>query len=152
MLKIRLRRMGSHHRPFYRVVVSDGRRAPTGSAVEELGYYNPLEKPSIISIDVDRIEYWRSRGAQLSPTVTKLLKRSARAANDAETPETGAAEEAPAAKAEKAPAKAEEAPAAKAEEAPAAEAEEPAAKAEEAPADAEEAEDSTPEGKEAASA
>ncbi|MEM8961180.1 MAG: 30S ribosomal protein S16 [Acidobacteriota bacterium] len=76
MLKIRLRRMGSAHRPFYRVVVSDSARVPTASAVEEIGYYNPRENPSVLSIDLERADYWMERGAQPSDTVKNLLKRA----------------------------------------------------------------------------
>ena len=73
MLKIRLRRMGARNSPFYRVVVSDSRRVPTASAVEEIGHYNPTKNPAQVSIDTARVEYWVGRGAQLSPTVKKLM-------------------------------------------------------------------------------
>lgn len=73
MLKIRLRRMGARNSPFYRVVVSDSRRVPTASAVEEVGHYDPTKNPARVSIDAARVEYWVGRGAQLSPTVKKLM-------------------------------------------------------------------------------
>jgi len=73
MLKIRLRRMGARNSPFYRVVVSDSRRVPTASAVEELGHYDPTKNPARVSINAERVQYWVGRGAQLSPTVEKLL-------------------------------------------------------------------------------
>jgi small subunit ribosomal protein S16 len=80
MLKIRLRRMGSTHRPFYRVIVSDSRRVPTGgSALEELGWYDPRQNPARVELQADRIDHWVANGAQLSPTVAKLLA-SARSA------------------------------------------------------------------------
>lgn len=75
MLKIRLRRMGTRNRPFYRVVVSDSRKVPTGAAIEEIGYYDPRPSPSVISIDRERVEYWRGRGARLSGTVESLLRK-----------------------------------------------------------------------------
>ncbi len=78
MLKIRLRRMGSRNRPFYRVVVSDSRKTPKASALEEVGYYNPRSEPDEIKIDQARVEHWVSRGAQVSPSVKKLLRRQAR--------------------------------------------------------------------------
>lgn len=68
MLKIRLRRMGSRHRPFYRVVVSDSRRVPTSSALDEIGIYDPRQNPSMIRLDLDRIDHWMSQGAQPSDT------------------------------------------------------------------------------------
>ena len=76
MLKIRLRRMGSTNRPFYRVVVSDGRSVPTASAVEELGHYDPTKQPAEVKLDRERIQYWQAKGAQLSDTVKNLLARA----------------------------------------------------------------------------
>ena len=75
MLKIRLRRMGTKHRPFYRVVVSDSRKFPTASAIDEVGYYDPRTEPATIQIDAERVEQWVEKGAQMSPTVKKLVKR-----------------------------------------------------------------------------
>ena len=86
MLKIRLRRMGARNAPFYRVVVSDSRRTPTASAVEEIGWYDPRRTPSKVEIDRERVDYWTARGAQLSATVAKLVSRQ---------PAAGAAEAAP---------------------------------------------------------
>lgn len=73
MLKIRLRRMGTRHAPFYRVVVSDSRRPPKGRAVEEIGYYDPRSEPPRIEIDGERARYWVDQGALLSSTVERLL-------------------------------------------------------------------------------
>jgi small subunit ribosomal protein S16 len=73
MLKIRLRRMGARHSPFYRVVVSDSRNVPTASALEELGHYNPTANPAKVELDAERVRYWVARGAQLSPTVKRLV-------------------------------------------------------------------------------
>jgi small subunit ribosomal protein S16 len=73
MVKIRLRRMGARNRPFYRVVVSDSRKVPTAPAIEELGHYDPLQTPAVIELDREKIDHWVARGAQLSPTVKKLL-------------------------------------------------------------------------------
>ncbi len=75
MVKIRLRRMGARNSPFYRVVVSDSRRVPTGSALEEIGHYDPRKNPAEVKIDLDRVQFWVSRGAQLSDTVKKLVAR-----------------------------------------------------------------------------
>lgn len=79
MLKIRLRRMGARNSPFFRVVVSDSRRVPTASAVEELGHYDPTKNPAKVSINTERIQYWVGKGAQLSPTVKKLMGHQASA-------------------------------------------------------------------------
>jgi small subunit ribosomal protein S16 len=75
MVKIRLRRMGKRNRAFYRVVVSDSRSVPTASALEELGYYDPVQEPAIIQIDRERVDYWLGQGAQISSTVKSLLDR-----------------------------------------------------------------------------
>ena len=97
MLKIRLRRMGATHRPFYRVVASDQRKFPTATAVEELGFYDPKTKPATVSIDAERVQYWVDRGAQMSPTVERLLKRNTReapaAVEEAEAPAAAEAAE-----------------------------------------------------------
>jgi small subunit ribosomal protein S16 len=77
MLKIRLRRMGATNRAFYRLVVSDSRNATTGSAVEEVGTYDPRQDPPRVQIDRARIDYWVSKGATLSDTVKQLVERSA---------------------------------------------------------------------------
>ncbi|MEM9558252.1 MAG: 30S ribosomal protein S16 [Acidobacteriota bacterium] len=75
MLKIRLRRMGSRHRPFYRVVVSDQRRVPSATALDEIGYYDPRKRPTVLQIDLERFEHWVGQGAQPSDTVKRLAKR-----------------------------------------------------------------------------
>lgn len=73
MLMIRLRRMGKKHQPFYRVVVSESRAVPTAPALEELGWFNPQPDPPKMALELDRLEYWVGKGAQLSPTVKKIL-------------------------------------------------------------------------------
>ena len=74
MLTIRLRRMGNRNRPFYRVVVSDSRKTPTASAVEEVGHYNPISDPPQVRLDAERVRHWMSVGAKPSRTVLKLLR------------------------------------------------------------------------------
>ena len=74
MLKIRLRRMGSTHKPFYRLVVSDSRRTPLARAVDEVGYYDPRAEPPRVEIDGSKIDHWVGKGAQMSPTVARLDK------------------------------------------------------------------------------
>lgn len=75
MLVIRMRKMGSKKRPFFRVVVTDSRAARDSSFVEIVGHYNPRTKPAKVLIDRERIDYWVGKGAQLSDTVRTLLKR-----------------------------------------------------------------------------
>ena len=76
MVKIRLKRMGAHKRPFYRVVVADSRRARDGKFIEELGYYNPLTEPPVIKIDGGKAKKWLDNGAQATDVVKGLLKKS----------------------------------------------------------------------------
>jgi small subunit ribosomal protein S16 len=75
MLKIRLRRQGATHSPFYRIVVSDSLKTPSAATVEQIGHYNPLKNPADMKIDRERVDYWVSKGAQLSPTVKSILKK-----------------------------------------------------------------------------
>jgi small subunit ribosomal protein S16 len=76
MLKIRLRRGGATHAPFYRIVVSDSLKTPAAATVEQLGHYDPKKNPADVKIDRARVDYWVSKGAQLSPTVKSLLKKT----------------------------------------------------------------------------
>lgn len=78
MLKIRLRRGGAAHAPFYRIVVSDSQRTPRAATVEQIGHYDPKKTPADLKIDHARVDYWLSKGAQLSPTVKSLLKKTAK--------------------------------------------------------------------------
>ena len=74
--RIRLRRMGAKKRPFYRVVVSDSLKTPSNATVEQIGHYDPKKNPADVKIDKARVDYWVSKGAQLSPTVKSLLKKN----------------------------------------------------------------------------
>ncbi len=78
MVKIRLRRVGARKRPFYRIVAIDSRRATGSRALEFLGTYDPTSDPERVSLERERIDQWRARGAQLTPTVRSLLRRSQR--------------------------------------------------------------------------
>ncbi len=72
--KIRLKRMGSKKKPFYRVVVADSRAPRDGRFIEEIGYYNPNVDPAIVEIDSEKAEKWLNTGAKPSDTVKSLLK------------------------------------------------------------------------------
>ena len=76
MLKIRLRRMGQIHAPFYRVIVADSRSPRNGRFIEEIGTYNPTVEPSEIKIDAEKAKQWLANGAQPTESVAKLLKRA----------------------------------------------------------------------------
>ena len=73
-VKIRLRRLGQKKRPFYRVVVADSRSPRNGRFIEEIGYYDPNQEPSVIKIDAEAAKKWLGTGAQPTETVAKLLK------------------------------------------------------------------------------
>lgn len=77
MLKIRLRRMGATNKPFYRVIVSDSRKATTSAAVEEIGTYDPRQDPPRVTLDRARVDYWVGQGARLSDSVRQIVARSA---------------------------------------------------------------------------
>ena len=74
MVVIRMRKMGSKKRPFFRVIVTDSRTARDSSFVEIVGHYNPRTKPAKVDINRERIDHWVGKGAQLSDTVRTLLK------------------------------------------------------------------------------
>ncbi len=74
-LKIRLRRMGSRHQAFYRMVVADSRAPRDGDFIETIGHYNPRTDPATVEIDVDKATDWLSKGAQPSDTARSLLQK-----------------------------------------------------------------------------
>ncbi len=76
MVTIRLTRKGSKKRPFFRVVVVEGKSARDGSFVESIGYYNPRRTPEILQLDRERYGYWVSKGAQPSHTLRTLAARN----------------------------------------------------------------------------
>ncbi|MDD5579370.1 MAG: 30S ribosomal protein S16 [Methylobacter sp.] len=82
MVTIRLSRSGAKNRPFYHVVVTDSRSGRDGRYIERLGFFNPLARGNEekLRLDTDRIEYWKSNGAQPSERVTKLIKDALKAA------------------------------------------------------------------------
>ena len=75
MVKIRLRRMGAKKAPYYRVVVTDSRSPRDGRFIEELGVYDPMAEGGKLNLDVERVKYWISQGAQPTDTVRGLLKK-----------------------------------------------------------------------------
>jgi small subunit ribosomal protein S16 len=73
-VRIRLKRFGTKRRPYYRIVVMDSRSPRDGRAIEEVGFYHPIEiEEKQIQIKEDRIREWLDKGAQPSDTVRKLL-------------------------------------------------------------------------------
>ncbi len=78
MVRLRLKRFGRRHSPFYRLCAMDKRTPRNGVAIEELGYYNPIEKDDAkaLKLNGERIQYWLSVGAQPSETVRSLLRKA----------------------------------------------------------------------------
>lgn len=76
---IRLARVGARKQPQYRVVVIEKDRARNGRSIEVVGTYNPRTNPATVNFKRDRVEYWRSKGAQMSEIVGKLVARQAAA-------------------------------------------------------------------------
>ena len=74
-VKIRLRRMGAKTAPFYRIVVADSRFPRDGRFIEEIGYYNPMEEPSVVKVDAEKAKKWIANGAQPTDTVKDLFKK-----------------------------------------------------------------------------
>lgn len=82
MVRIRLTRRGAKKKPFYRVIAADQRSRRDGRFIEQLGYYDPMQDPKVIKMDLERIDYWIGKGAQPTETVQNLIAK-ARAAGDA---------------------------------------------------------------------
>ena len=81
MVVIRLARTGANKRPFYHLVVAESRRAATGRFIERLGFYDPKapEGRESLRVNVERVKHWAGKGAQLSPTVARLVKQFGKA-------------------------------------------------------------------------
>ena len=95
-LKIRLTKVGSVHQPLYRVVVAEARSRRDGAAVENLGTYRPGDKGSPINVNLERVEYWLSKGALPTNTMHAMIKKARRAAvakGDTPAPATSATAE-----------------------------------------------------------
>ena len=82
MVTIRLARSGAKNRPFYHVIVADSRNSRDGRYIERLGFFNPLARGNEekLRLDTERVEYWKSHGAQPSDRVAKLIKDAVKAA------------------------------------------------------------------------
>ncbi len=73
-----MKRIGTTNTPVFRIVVADSRSPRDGKFIEELGTYQPLKKDNNVVIDVERAEYWISKGAQPSDTVSSFLRKAKR--------------------------------------------------------------------------
>ncbi|MGE5343610.1 MAG: 30S ribosomal protein S16 [Candidatus Omnitrophota bacterium] len=75
MVVIRLTRMGTKHKPFYRIVATDKRRPRESRYIDLIGIYNPMQAAAEIKIDMDKYNDWIKKGAQPSATVKSLIKK-----------------------------------------------------------------------------
>jgi small subunit ribosomal protein S16 len=75
-VKIKLKRLGKIRSPHYRIVVADSRTRRDGRAIEEIGLYHPVQNPSRIEVDAERVAYWLSVGAQPTEPVLAILKKT----------------------------------------------------------------------------
>ncbi len=76
MVMIRLARFGAPKQPCYRIVVIEKDRARNGRSIEVVGTYNPRTEPATVDLKYERVAYWQSKGAQLTPIVAKLVAKN----------------------------------------------------------------------------
>lgn len=76
MVKIRLARGGAKKRPYYRIVIADGRCGRDKKYIEKIGFYNPMVEENQYKMDAERLKYWLSVGAQPTDRVKKLIKKN----------------------------------------------------------------------------
>ena len=73
-----MKRIGAKNSPVFRIVVADGRSPRDGKFIEEIGTYNPRQKDNNVKLNLDRIKYWVSKGAQPSDTVASFIKKASK--------------------------------------------------------------------------
>ncbi|MCB5910787.1 30S ribosomal protein S16 [Streptomyces pinistramenti] len=73
-VKIKLKRLGKIRAPHYRIIIADSRTRRDGRAIEEIGLYHPVQNPSRIEVDSERVQYWLGVGAQPTEPVMAILK------------------------------------------------------------------------------
>jgi small subunit ribosomal protein S16 len=82
-VRIRLRRVGRKKQPSYRIVVAEGQTPRSGAYVDNLGYYNPRTDPIELKIDLEKVDQWLARGAEVTPTVKSLIRKARQGATEA---------------------------------------------------------------------
>ncbi|MAX06835.1 MAG: 30S ribosomal protein S16 [Pseudohongiellaceae bacterium] len=83
MVTIRLSRGGAKKKPFYHITVSDSRKSRDGRYIERIGFFNPMARgqEERLRLDLERMAYWQTQGAQISPRVSTLAKDAATASS-----------------------------------------------------------------------
>lgn len=84
MVKIRLMRMGNNKKPFFRIVVADVKRKVNGRYLENVGWYDPKATGKNFEVDLERVDHWVARGAQLTEAVATLVRKQRKLAPAAE--------------------------------------------------------------------
>jgi len=79
MVRLRLTRLGAKGKPFYRIIAADSRSPRDGRFIEQLGHFNPMTEPNDLKVDLERVDYWLSVGAQPSETVSNLISKARKA-------------------------------------------------------------------------
>ncbi len=74
-VRIRLTRMGSKKKPFYRIVAADSESPRDGKFIEILGHYDPMKDPAVVKVDTEKVNAWMGKGASVSESVKSLLKK-----------------------------------------------------------------------------
>ena len=77
MVKIRLQRVGKKKAPFYHIVVADSRSPRDGKIIEQIGTYDPMQEPSVLKLDREKVEKWIKNGAKPTDTVKHLIEKEA---------------------------------------------------------------------------
>ena len=77
MVKIRLQRAGKKKAPFYHIVVADSRSPRDGKIIEQIGTYDPMQEPSVLKLDKEKVEKWIKNGAKPTDTVKHLIEKEA---------------------------------------------------------------------------
>ena len=80
MVKLRMARHGAKKTPFYSIIAVDVRKRRDGRFIEQLGHYDPKRDPAVYKVDLERVDFWVGRGAQVSDTVSQIVKRARRPA------------------------------------------------------------------------
>ena len=78
MVKIRLKRVGAKKAPFYHIVVADSRTSRDGKIIEQIGTFNPMTNPEVITLDQEKVNKWIQNGAQPTDTVKALIKKASK--------------------------------------------------------------------------
>ena len=81
-VKIRLRRIGRKKQPYYRLVVTDSASPRDGAYLDTVGFYNPKRQPAELRLDLEKVDAWTGKGAEMTPTVRSLVRKARHGGDD----------------------------------------------------------------------